>query len=46
MAPVLPPDLARLRDTVRLLELQQRVLAGELGARAELEALAALLERR
>jgi hypothetical protein len=42
---VLPPDLARLRDTVRLLELQQRVLAG-LAARAELEALAALLERR
>ena len=33
------------RDTVRLLELQQRVLAG-LAARAELEALAALLERR
>jgi hypothetical protein len=45
LVPVLPPDAARLADVVRLLELQHRVLAG-LAERAEVEALAALMERR
>jgi hypothetical protein len=38
-----PPDLVRLADTVRLLHVQMRVLAG-MATAAELEALAALME--
>ncbi len=45
MADACPPALAPLVVTTQLLDLLARQAAGDLGARAELEALAALLER-
>lgn len=41
----MPADVARLADTVSLLHVQMRVLAG-MATATEAEALAALLERR
>ena len=43
--PACPPALALLAVTVRVLELGERVAAGDVAAAAEVSALAALLAR-